>query len=86
MDTTENNEKEQIPLSKLKKGQRAVIVKVEGKGAIKRRMIDMGMVTGSEISVVRVAPFGDPIEFSIKGYSLSLRKSEAENIIVKRID
>lgn len=75
----------QIPLSELKKGQVAVIVGVGGKGAIKRRMMDMGIVTGSRIGVVRVAPFGDPIEFTIKGYHLSLRKSEARDITVQVI-
>lgn len=73
---------EEIPLSKLKKGQKGIVVRVGGKGAVKRRMMDMGVVTGSEIRVVRVAPFGDPIEFNVKGYNLSLRKSEAKDIIV----
>lgn len=79
-------ESEHIPLSKLKKGQRAIIVHVGGRGAVKRRMMDMGVVPGSEISVVRVAPFGDPIEFNVKGYSLSLRKSEAANIVVEYVE
>jgi ferrous iron transport protein A len=48
-------------------------------------MMDMGIVPGSEIRVVRIAPFGDPIEFNVKGYSLSLRKSEAQNIIVGKV-
>lgn len=77
---------QQIPLSKLKKDQQATVVKVGGKGAIRSRMMDMGLVPGSEISIVRVAPFGDPIEYSIKGYSLSLRKSEADNIVVELMD
>ncbi len=84
-----NNNKEdtieQIPLSDLKKGQQGIIVHVGGKGAVKGRMMDMGIVPGSEISLVRVAPFGDPLEFSIKGYSLSLRKSEAEKITVEKV-
>lgn len=75
-----------IPLSKLKKGQKAVIAQVGGKGAVKRRMMDMGMVPGSEIQVIRIAPFGDPIEYNIKGYSLSLRKSEASTILVRAIE
>ena len=73
----------QIPLHKLKVGQRGVIVHVGGKGPVKRRMLDMGLVTGSEVQVVRVAPLGDPVEFTVKGYSLSLRKSEASNIKVE---
>jgi len=83
-----NNElnHEELPLSKLKKGQKATVVRVGGKGAVKRRMMDMGMVPGSEIRVVRIAPFGDPIEFNVKGYSLSLRKSEAKDIIVRKVE
>ena len=73
----------QIPLHKLKVGQRGVIVHVGGKGPVKRRMLDMCLVNGSEVQVVRVAPLGDPVEFTIKGYSLSLRKSEARNIKVE---
>ncbi|HEY88168.1 MAG TPA: metal-dependent transcriptional regulator [Thermoflexia bacterium] len=73
----------QIPLHKLKVGQRGVIVHVGGRGPVKRRMLDMGLVTGSEVKVVRVAPLGDPVEFTVKGYSLSLRKSEASNIKVE---
>ena len=73
----------QIPLHELKVGQRGVIIHVSGKGPIKRRMMDMGLVPGSEVQVVRVAPLGDPVEFTVKGYSLSLRKSEASNIQVE---
>ena len=72
-----------IRLNELKKGQQAIIVQVGGKGAVKRRMMDMGIVPGSTISVVRVAPLGDPIEYLIKGYSLSLRRSEAKEILVE---
>jgi len=74
-----------ISLSSLKKGEKGIVVQVKGKGAIKRRMMDMGVVPGSEISVVRVAPFGDPIEFMVKGYNLSLRKSEARDIKVEKV-
>ncbi|MEA3339734.1 MAG: FeoA family protein, partial [Chloroflexota bacterium] len=73
----------QIPLHELKTGQRGVVVRVSGKGPAKRRMMDMGLVPGSEVKVVRVAPLGDPIEFTVKGYNLSLRKSEASNIQVE---
>ena len=80
MAKTKNN---QIPLHELKTGQRGVVVHVGGKGPARRRMMDMGLVPGSEVKVVRVAPLGDPIEFTVKGYSLSLRKSEASNIQVE---
>jgi DtxR family Mn-dependent transcriptional regulator len=73
----------QIPLHKLGVGQRGVVVRVGGKGPARRRMMDMGLVPGSEVKVVRVAPLGDPVEFELKGYSLSLRKSEARDITVE---
>lgn len=73
----------QVSLHELKVGQRGIIVRVGGKGPVRRRMMDMGLVTGAEVKVVRVAPLGDPVEFEVKGYSLSLRKSEARNIIVE---
>ena len=76
----------QIPLHKLGAGQRGVVVRVGGKGPARRRMMDMGLVPGSEVAVVRVAPLGDPIEFTVKGYSLSLRKSEAKVIEVEVTD
>ncbi|MCD4672668.1 MAG: FeoA domain-containing protein [Anaerolineaceae bacterium] len=72
-----------VPLNKLNVGQRGIVVSVGSKGPVKRRMMDMGLVPGSEVSVLRVAPLGDPIEFRVKGYSLSLRKSEAKDIIVE---
>ena len=75
-----------IRLNELKKGQQAIIVQVGGKGAVKRRMMDMGIVPGSTISVVRIAPLGDPIEYLIKGYSLSLRRSEAKEILVELVN
>ena len=73
----------QLPLHKLKVGQRGIVLHVGGQGAIRRRMMDMGLVTGAEVKVIRVAPLGDPVEFQVKGYSLSLRKSEARNITIE---
>jgi len=70
-------------LNQLKPGERATIVKVGGQGPVRRRILDMGVVRGAEIKVVRVAPLGDPVEFLIKGYNLSLRKSEAQQIQVE---
>jgi len=74
---------EKKTLRDLKIGQSGVVVSVKGKGSIKQRMMDMGLVSGSEVKVIRVAPLGDPIEINLKGYNLSLRKSEAENIVVE---
>jgi len=73
----------QVTLDTLKVGQRGIVVHIEGQGPARRRMLDMGLVPGTEVKVVRVAPFGDPIEFQVKGYSLSLRKTEARNVIVE---
>jgi len=73
----------QVTLDKLSAGQRGIVVRVGGKGPVRQRMMDMGLVPGSEVKVVRVAPLGDPIEFEVKGYSLSLRKSEAREITVE---
>lgn len=73
----------QITLDQLRSGQRGVVVRVGGRGPARRRMMDMGLVPGSEVKVVRVAPLGDPIEFEVKGYNLSLRKNEAREITVE---
>jgi len=70
-------------LKELKPGDKAIIIKITGEGAVKRRLMDMGVTKGTEVLVRKVAPLGDPIEVNIRGYELTLRKSEAENIIVK---
>lgn len=70
-------------LSELKPGESGIVVKVEGDRAIRRRMLDMGLVNGAEVLVKRVAPLGDPIEFVVRGYNLSLRKSEAYAVHVE---
>ncbi|MCT4619432.1 MAG: ferrous iron transport protein A [Marinisporobacter sp.] len=59
------------------------IIKIQGTGPAKRRLMDMGIVRGSDIYVEKKAPLGDPIEVKIKGYSLTLRKEDAEKIIVE---
>ncbi len=73
----------QIPLSELSTGQEGIVVKIRGQGALHRRLLDMGLVTGERIKVERAAPLGDPTEFTLKGYHLSLRKEEADGIIVE---
>lgn len=72
-------------LSELKVGQKCKVVRVSSKGAIRRRIMEMGITAGAEILVKGFAPMGDPMEFGIKGYSLSLRKSEAADILVEMI-
>ena len=79
-------EKEKVnmmTLDKLKAGGRGKIVKVGGGGPLRRRIVDMGVVKGTPVEVVKVAPLGDPIEVKIKGYSLSLRKEEAAGITIE---
>jgi ferrous iron transport protein A len=72
-----------FPLSKLKVGESGVIVQVNLKGSARQRFLAMGLVKGETISVERVAPLGDPIDFVVKNYHLSLRKSEANEIFVQ---
>ncbi len=67
----------------LKPGQKGKIARVVGRGPTHRRILDMGVVPGTEIEVERVAPLGDPIEVKIRGYHLSLRKEEAGNVFVE---
>ena len=73
-----------VPLSELKPKERGTIVKVGGGGPVRRRILDMGVVPGTEVEVVRVAPLGDPVELLIRGYHLSLRKEEAREILVEK--
>jgi len=70
-------------LNELKPKEKGKIVRVGGRGNIRRRFLDMGLVSGSEVEMERVAPLGDPIEVRIKGYHLTLRKEEAANIKVE---
>lgn len=69
-------------LSDLEPGEKGVVTRVAGSGATRRRMLDMGVVKGTEITLVRRAPLGDPVEFLLKGYNLSLRKEEGDNVYV----
>ena len=71
-------------LSDLTPGKKGKIVKVTGRDAIHRRLLDMGVVGGTDFLVEKKAPLGDPIQIKIMGYHLSLRKSEAETIIVEQ--
>ncbi|MDR1377352.1 MAG: ferrous iron transport protein A [Synergistaceae bacterium] len=64
-------------------GETVRVVKMEGGGAVKRRIMDMGITKGVEIYVRKAAPLGDPIEVNVRGYELSLRKEDAESILVE---
>lgn len=70
-------------LKEVKVGETSVIVKLHGEGAVKRRIMDMGLTKGTEVYVRKVAPLGDPIELTVRGYELSIRKADAENIEVE---
>ena len=64
-------------------GQHAVVKKLHGEGALKRRIMDMGLTRGTEVFVRKVAPLGDPMELTVRGYELSVRKGDAELIEVE---
>ena len=64
-------------------GETAKVIKLHSEGAIKRRIMDMGIVKGADVFVRKVAPLGDPIEINLRGYELSLRKADAELIEVE---
>lgn len=72
-----------MTLRQAKVGQTVKVLKLEGTGAVKRRIMDMGITKGETIYVRKVAPLGDPIEITIRGYELSLRKGDSEMIIVE---
>lgn len=69
-------------LRDVKVGETAAVVKLHGEGALKRRIMDMGVTKGTEIFVRKVAPLGDPVEVTVRGYELSIRKGDAEMIEV----
>ena len=69
-------------LKEVKCGETVSVKRLLGTGALKRRIMDMGITKGTEIFVRKVAPLGDPLELSVRGYELSIRKSEAEKIEV----
>ncbi|MDW7971735.1 MAG: FeoA family protein [Thermodesulfovibrio sp.] len=73
-------------LSELKVGQKAKIISINTRGIIKKRLMDMGVLSGELLKVEKVAPLGDPIDIVIKNYHLSLRKSEAQEIEVEVIE
>ena len=76
--------KADFTLRDLKPGEKGKVVKIKGKGNLKKRLLDMGIVPGTEIQLEKVAPLGDPIDILIKGYHLSLRKDEAKDILITR--
>ena len=64
-------------------GETVTVAKLSGEGAVKRRIMDMGITKGVEIYVRKIAPLGDPVEITVRGYELSVRKADAEMILIK---
>ncbi len=73
-----------MTLRELKPGQEGKVTGIGEKGPVRRRIMDMGVTPGAMIKVIKVAPLGDPIEVNIRGYELSLRKNEAEQIEISQ--
>ena len=70
-------------LRDIKVGESAVVVKLHGEGAVKKRIMDMGITKGADVKVRKVAPLGDPMEVTVRGFELSVRKADDEMIEVK---
>ncbi len=70
-------------LRQVKCGNTVSVVKIHGEGAVKRRIMDMGITKGTDVYVRKVAPLGDPVEVTVRGYELSLRKADADMVEVK---
>jgi len=70
-------------LDRLRPGFQARVISVGGEETLRRRLLELGLVRGTEVSVVRLAPLGDPMQISVRGYSLSLRRTEACSILVE---
>ena len=75
-----------MKLNELKPGRSAVIEEVGGEGALRQHFLDMGVIPGTEVTVIKLAPMGDPMELRIHGYELTLRLSEAEKIGITPVD
>ena len=70
-------------LKETKCGETVTVIRLGGEGALKRRIMDMGITKGTSIFVRKVAPLGDPVEITVRGYELYIRKGDAENILVE---
>lgn len=73
---------ENVTLDQLNPGQSAKVKKIHGKGPVRRRLMEMGLTRGVQIDVVKASPLGDPVDYRVRGYHLSLRKAEAQLIEV----
>ena len=75
-----------MTIKELKQGQSARITSVGGEGALRQHLLDMGMIPGAEVTLVKLAPMGDPMELRVQGYELTLRLADAEKIGAEPID
>ncbi|WP_086315670.1 ferrous iron transporter A [Enterococcus sp. 7F3_DIV0205] len=78
------DEENWLSLDQLTVGEKARVIGIHGQGAVKRRLMDMGLTKGVDILVRKMAPLGDPIEINLRGYELTLRKNEAELVLVQK--
>ena len=74
-----------VPLGELPVGSRAMVTEVKGSGKQQRRMLDMGLVPGAEVTVIRTAPLGDPVEYRVKGTAIAMRRTDADSILVEEM-
>jgi len=81
----EENEDDWLPLDELAVGRSGKVISIHGTGALKRRLMDMGITRNTVIAIRKVAPLGDPIEINIRGYELTLRKNEAQMVLMKEL-
>ncbi|MHC1625089.1 MAG: FeoA family protein [Methermicoccaceae archaeon] len=86
MITTSSGEIDELTLDNVNEESKVRVIHIKGRGAARKRVLDMGFVPGVEVEVIKKAPLGDPIEFKLKGYHLSLRKKEAETIVVEPVE
>ena len=77
--------KTSMTLADLPKGESRKVVSVRGEDAITRRLMEMGVIPGVAVRMVKSAPFGDPLEIKVRGYSLALRRNEAESVVVEKV-
>lgn len=87
MNTTSENktstENDLISLDQLKIDDQALVIKVDGEGKVRRRLLDMGLTPGAKVYLRKTAPLGDPIQINLRGFELTLRKMEAKNVLVR---
>jgi len=74
-----------LTLDQLKIGKNSKILEVRGKGALRRRLLDMGLTPNTDVMVRKMAPMGDPIEIHLRGYELTLRMEDAKNIVIEEV-